>query len=138
MDIIITIPKSTKWEIYLEEIRKVEQEGEVMNFKVSSFPKKTKVGERCYIVHDGEVKGWMEIVGFEEKEFQCTITGRMLEGKFIVRGGEFYDFSKNPLSTTVKMKGFQGYRYYNSMEQQKIARLKTASERILANSKYGK
>jgi hypothetical protein len=107
MDIIITIPSTIKWEDYLNEINSVSDYKQVMNFKVSQFPQKTKIGNRCYLCHKGNVIGWMEIVGMEEKEFQCTTTGKKWKGKFIQRSGPFHYIEKQ-----IPMKGFQGFRYY--------------------------
>ena len=74
-----------------------------MNFKVNGFPK-TAVGNKCYVVHNGKLKGYMIISGFSEKNFQCTATGTLWKGKFIERTGKFYPVEE------VDMKGFQGFR----------------------------
>lgn len=103
-DIAITIPKSTRWEDYEEELA-AARAGEVLNFKVRQFPR-TEPGRRCYVVHDGAVRGWMHISGLSEKAFTCTTTGKRWEGKFIERTGEFH-----PLEEPVPMKGFMGFRY---------------------------
>lgn len=105
-DIIITIPKKIAWTDYEKEMLAVKDGSQVMNFKVSSFPK-IKPGNRCYVVHDGEIKGWMKIVGTSEEEFECTTTGKKWSGKFIQRSGPFHYI--NP----IEMKGFQGFRYAN-------------------------
>ena len=78
-----------------------------MNFKVSNFPKNTKIGNKCYLCYKGEIIGWMEITGMEEKEFVCSTTGRKYKGKFIKRSGPFHKI------TPIKTKGFQGFRYFN-------------------------
>lgn len=103
-DIIITIPKSINWKDYQQELNAAAN-GEVMNFKVNSFPN-TAIGKRCYVVHDGEIKGYMIISGMSEKSFTCTTTGKEWKGKFIERTGKFYKID------SIKMKGFQGYRYF--------------------------
>ena len=106
-DIIITIPSTTNWDEYQKEINAVEDYSQEMNFKVSNFPKNTKIGNKCYLCYKGEIIGWMEITGMEEKEFTCSTTGRKYKGKFIKRSGPFHKI--NP----IKMKGFQGFRYFN-------------------------
>jgi hypothetical protein len=104
-DIIITIPKTIKWEDYLKELKAAEQ-GEILNFKVRSFPN-TGPGKRCYVVHDGHIKGYMIITGMSEKSFNCTTTGKHWSGKFIERTGKFYALKP------IEMQGFRGFRYVN-------------------------
>lgn len=105
-DIIITIPKSIPWTEYEKELNAVKDGSKVLNFKTSNFPK-TQAGNRCYLVHDGEIKGWMKIVGLSEDEFTCEITGKVWKGKFVQRSGPFHYI------TPIDMKGFQGFRYAN-------------------------
>ncbi|MEK6829560.1 MAG: hypothetical protein AABY15_05570 [Nanoarchaeota archaeon] len=105
MDIIITIPKSISWEEYKKELNAVADGSQVMNFKVNHFPK-TKKGNKCYVLHNGTIQGWMEIVGLSEEDFVCTTTGKSWKGKFIQRSGPFHKIEPIP------MKGFQGFRYF--------------------------
>lgn len=107
-DIVITIPRTTNWETYLEEIALSASGGFDMNFKVSAFPKESGAGCKCYICYKGVVVGYMIIKEFVEKSFTCTTTGIEYNGNFIVRSGKFY-----PLEEVKEMKGFQGFRYYN-------------------------
>ncbi|UVX33258.1 MAG: protein of unknown function (DUF1489) [Bacteriophage sp.] len=109
--IVVTLPSSEQWEDYQKEMDAVKDYSQVMNFKVPFFPKGINKGDKCYIVHDGKVKGWMEVVGMEEKEFTCSTTGRKWMGKFIMRSGPFH-----PLEREIPMKGFQGFRYFNLEE----------------------
>lgn len=104
MDIIITIPKTINWEDYELELDKASN-GAVLNFKVSNFPK-SNIGDKCYLLHNGYIKGYMIISGLSEKEFTCSTTHKNWKGKFIERTGEFYKI------TPIPMKGFQGFRYY--------------------------
>lgn len=106
-DIIITIPASIDWNTYQKEIDLVKDYSNVMNFKVPSFPKRTAVGNKCYLCYKGSIIGWMEIVGMQEKEFTCSTTGKRFKGKFIMRSGPFNKI------IPIKMKGFQGYRYFS-------------------------
>lgn len=105
-DIVITLPSIIKWSEYEKELQSVEDYSQVMNFKVATFPKKTKKGDKCYLCYKGQVIGWMKIVGMEEKEFTCTTTGNRFKGKFILRSGQFHKIPP------IKMTGFQGYRYF--------------------------
>lgn len=108
--IVVTLPASEQWETYEKEIEKVKDYSQVMNFKVPFFPKGVGIGDRCYVVHDGLVKGWMEIVGMEEKEFTCSTTGVKWVGKFIMRSGPFHRLDRE-----IRMKGFQGFRYFSEL-----------------------
>lgn len=103
-DIIITLPRNIQWSDYEKELSAVEDYSNILNFKVSNFPK-TQVGAKCYLVHNGNILGWMKIVGLSEKEFTCGITGKKWSGKFIERSGPFNKIEPIP------MKGFQGFRY---------------------------
>ena len=105
--ICITIPKSIKWEDYEKEIKSVEDETQEMNYRLPTLPKDVKVGDRCYLCHDGYIKGWMKISNIGHRDgFTCTTTGQQWkEGNYISRTGKF-NYLKNP----VPMKGFMGYR----------------------------
>lgn len=105
-DIVITIPSSIKWEDYQMEIDDALKNNYVLNYKVSSFPKRTRKGNKCYLVYNNNIVGWLPIIGFEEKEFTCQTTGKKWMGKFIVRGPQFTRIEPIP------MKGFRGFRYF--------------------------
>lgn len=107
-DIIITLPAKISWYEYQKELVKAE-DGEIMNFKVNHLPKQTQKGCKCYLLHQGQIKGYMIICGLKSKEFTCSTTGKKWKGNFIQRTGEFY------LIKTIPMKGFQGYRYYENI-----------------------
>ena len=109
--IIITLPSSQKWDDYVKELNKVKDYSNSLNFKVHNFPKGVKKGDRCYLVHQGIIKGWMEITGFSEKEFICNTTNKSWKGKFIERSGPFHY-----LVDKIQYKGFQGYRYFDIEE----------------------
>jgi len=109
--IIITLPSQIRWRDYEEELKKVENYSQVLNFKVPHFPKGINKGDKCYIVHQGFVKGWMEIVGFSEKQFVCSTSNKKWDGKFIERSGPFHY-----LNEKIPYKGFQGYRYFDLQE----------------------
>lgn len=109
MDIIITIPKKIKWVEYQKELDIVHDGSNTMKFKVPFFPKSTNIGDRCYVVHNGCIRGWMEITNFMEDSFTCTTTGRKWHGKFIERSGQFHKIRP------IAYKGFQGWRYYENI-----------------------
>lgn len=111
MDWVVTVPKTTKWSDYEKELAAVADGSQVMNYRTRYIPKEMKVGHRCFIVHDGKVRGWMPIVGLVEREesWQCLTTGKWWEpGKYIQRSGKF-----TPVDGP-DMKGFRGIRKYSS------------------------
>lgn len=112
--IIVTLPSTVKWNDYEQELKKAENYKHVLNFKVVNFPRGITEGDKCYIVHQGFIKGWMKIVGFSEKEFTCSTTKRRWGGKFIERSGPFHY-----LKETIPYKGFQGFRYFD-LEEYKL------------------
>lgn len=112
--LIITLPSTTKWSDYENELRKAANYKHVLNFKVHNFPNGIHKGDKCYIVHNGYVMGWMEIVGFSEEPFVCTTTNKKWDGKFIQRSGPFHY-----LKEKIPYKGFQGFRYFD-LEEYKL------------------
>ena len=107
MNTIITLPSKIKWEDYEKELDKVKNFEENMFFKVPTKPKQLNIGDKCYLVHQGFVKGWMQVMGIWKIEFDCTTTGKKWPaGIYIARSGPFHE-----LKTPIPMKGFQGYRY---------------------------
>jgi len=109
-DIMITVLKTVNWLDYEKELATVANGSEVMRFKVSHLPKNACAGQKCYIVYNGKICSWMEIVGFHEGDFICSTIGNKWAGKFIERSGKF---NKNPIDRT----GFQGWRYYKEALQ---------------------
>ena len=115
MDWIITIPKVVPWEVYQEELEAVDDETHVMNYKVNYFPKEMEIGDRCYILWNGKVRGWMEIVGkvYKSESWICETTGaEWPAGKYIQRSGVFHAVD-GPY-----MKGFRGIRKYSRAEKE--------------------
>lgn len=109
--IIITLPSTINWNDYQEELKKVENYKHVLNFKVSHFPKGINKGDKCYIVYQGIIKGWMEIVGFTEKQFTCNTTKKKWDSKFIERSGPFHYIDEE-----IPYGNFQGFRYFDLNE----------------------
>ena len=109
MDWVITIPKATSWGDYSEELDAVADGNAVMNYRVRFFPKEMKPKDRCFIVWNGQVRGWMSITGLVEavSPWRCGTTGKMWPpGKYIQRSGRFHEVN-GP-----KMVGFRGVRKY--------------------------
>lgn len=108
MDIVITIPKTIDWEDYEKELQVVEDGKFAMYFKVPHLPKRTSVGDRCYICYKDRIVGYMLITDLlHSNGFQCTTTRRFWDpGNYICRSGKFYS-----TITTINYKSFQGFRY---------------------------
>lgn len=108
-DLVITWPKTRALDSYLKELEKANERGEVINFKIPTIPKDTTC-ERCYIVYDGRIRGYNEIISVEEQENYAVkdpLTGKYWSaGIYIVRNPLWH-----PLKAGPEMKGFQGYRY---------------------------
>ena len=110
----ITVPKNISWSDYEKELADVCDGNMEMNYKLSSYPKRIAVGDRCYVVHNGMIRGWMTITGIEQRDesFKCETTGRIWNsGVYVKRSGPFHD-----LSNPVPMKGFMGYRYIREID----------------------
>ena len=104
MDWLITLPKKVSWKIYKRELDAVEDRKGVLCFPVSHLPKEMEIGDRMFLLWNGKIKGWMEIVYFGwMRRFRCRTTEKHLpEGYYIQYSGEFHEI-KN-----IKMKGFRG------------------------------
>lgn len=110
MDWVVTVPKTISWSEYQNEIDSVSDGNLVMNYKTRYFPKEMQKGDRCFVVWNGKVRGWMEIVGLKElsQSWKCRTTGKIWPaGKYIQRSGPFVEVD-GP-----EMIGFRGIRQYN-------------------------
>ena len=106
-DWMITIPKKVNWDEYIQELEDAHANGDVANFRVANFPKKMRPGDKCYIVHDGKLRGWTEVKAMKHwpEGFECSSTGQEWPpGKYIQRSCEFHAID-GP-----EVKGFQGVR----------------------------
>lgn len=106
--LLITLPSSVTWKEYEKELRKAANWKYVLNFKVYNYPNGVHKGDKCYVIHNGLIKGWMEIVGFKEKEFTCSSTNKKWQGKFVEQSGPFHY-----LNEKIPYKDFQGFRYFD-------------------------
>jgi hypothetical protein len=108
-DWLVTVPKTTRWDTYQEELNAVVDGQSVINYRTRYFPKEMKTGDRCFILWNGRVRGWMKIVGLWEcnEVWTCQTTGAVWQpGKYIQRSGPFYAV-EGP-----EMQGFRGVRKY--------------------------
>lgn len=114
-DWIITIPKTTMWETYEKEIADVASGHTVMNYRVPRKPS-AQAGDRCFVVWNGRVRGWMTVVNIVHHAFgfQCSSTGQYWKpGWYIQRSGEFHRVDGEEL------KGFRGIRKYQLISEEK-------------------
>lgn len=118
MEWLITIPKTVSWSDYQKELATVADGSQVMNYKTRHIPKGMKAGDRCHIVWNGRIRGWMEITGLVDKDkpWTCTTTGnRWPAGKYIQRSGPFHEV-EGPEYT-----GFRGVREYTPPDPGRVA-----------------
>ena len=115
----ITIPKTIKWTDYEKELETVVDETQEMNYKIPTIPKDIHVGDRCYICHDGYIKGWMKISNIGKRSgFDCTTTGKeWADGCYVSRTGKFH-YLEHP----IPMKGFMGYRIVKISDIERISK----------------
>lgn len=116
-DWIITIPKTITWFDYMDEVEHARKNFLTLNYRMSYKPK-VNYGDRCFIVHDGFIRGWMLIKGaVEQEQFTCQTTGRVWKkGFYVQRFGKFNNVMKIP------MQGFRGMRKFDSSQLDKYVR----------------
>lgn len=105
-DLAVTWPKGSPLSVYLERLEYAVAYGLEINFRVPSKPRVTP--ERCYMVHDGKLRGYNLIRSIEyrgPREVEKAGGGFWPEGWYIVRAPEWHPILPVP------MRGFQGYRY---------------------------
>lgn len=106
MDIVITLPKNIKWSDYRKELEPVKNYDGALNYCIKELPK-VKKGDRAYLLWNGYIRGWQEIVGVKKDySFKCEVTGRQWRGNFVLRSGPFHYFYE-----PFPMKGFRGFIY---------------------------
>jgi len=124
MDIIITMPDIEKEGIdnlikhYSELIYYRVSEliyyrvSELIYYRVSRLPTDLKIGEKCYIVSNGNIIGFhlvKELRFVSQEEADNLSDGIWREGFYIIR--EAKTFQK--LIPYINATGFQGFRYFN-------------------------
>lgn len=66
-DIIISLPKDKKWSEYINYFIKLKANTQTLDVIVGSVPK-TNSGNKCYIIYDGLLRGYMVINKLNESE----------------------------------------------------------------------
>lgn len=124
-DIVVTWPKRTKsLAAYLDELARARHEGLVINFRVANPPRWPDLHEdheasgfdygiprpRCFMVYDGFVRGWLEVLWVCER--RAGEVAGWPAGWYIVRDPEWHLI--DPL---VPMSGFQGWRWMKRTDE---------------------
>jgi hypothetical protein len=132
IDLVITWPKTRPLYSYLRELSKAQDAGELINYRIARPPSDewrlqlAYRSARCFIVHDGFIQGYNRIRGIEEKgenEVTDPITGAFWpSGWYIVREPEWHPIEPIP------MKGFRGWRYFDTLEPEKPVERWTAED----------
>jgi hypothetical protein len=109
VDLVLTWPKSRSLDSYLTELEKAVKEDKAICYRVTRLPRKAESGARVYMVHDGFVRGFSELIAAERVNhtIRNPHNGMMLApGNYIVRRAEWHSMIR-----PVEMAGFQGFRY---------------------------
>lgn len=117
-DIILTWPKGRALASYLLELRKAEAEALNINYRIARPPRQPFVyygddrAARCYMVHDGMIRGYNEIIDVVERGGREVrgVAERADEwwppGWYVVRDPKWYSIAP------IEMAGFRGFRYW--------------------------
>lgn len=124
--IVVTWPKNRRFASYMVELERAKSRGLVVNFRVPRLPD-FGVGAfdygapeiRCYRVHDGAIRGWLQIVAVEQRRMGEVLRvasdplSRAPGGKFWPPGKYIVCDPEWHTQTVVSpMKGFRGWRWY--------------------------
>lgn len=118
-DIVVTWPKSKPLGSYLADLAIAKARDLFINYRVSRLPVWRQAMDdhgwlgwpygaehpRCYMVHDGAVRGWCEVVGARFRK-AGEVTG-WPAGFYVVRSPEWHD-----VALPLRMAGFRGWRYF--------------------------
>lgn len=98
-DIIISLPKDRRWSEYINYFIKLKTNTQTLDVVVGSVPK-TTTGNKCYIVYDGFLRGYMIINKLTESE----------EGEIIIE--LIPHIHSIPHKLPMSEIGGDGYKYY--------------------------
>lgn len=130
-DIIVTWPKGRQLQSYLDELAKAERNELVINFRLPNPPKEAIPSAntvscsfrgasklpKCYMVYDGYIRGYNEILEIAHKGGRQVTDpvsgGFMRSGWYVVRHPKWYALDK-----LIPMTGFQGFRYFDEYRMQ--------------------
>lgn len=123
IDIVVTWPKTRPLQSYLDELERAERDLLVINYRVARPPRWKDLNAlerepRCYMVHDGFIRGYNEIRYVTEwgegvvsrtsydEDGMGAWAGFWPAGWYVVRDPHWYPVEPVP------MRGFQGWRWY--------------------------
>jgi hypothetical protein len=106
MDIVVTIAKF-EYKNDDEETKAFNKdEGSLQFWVMKRLPKDLNIGDRVYFVKNGFVESSMKVVTIKkDTEQQCDVTNRVWNGNCIYMNDLKYE------DGSIKIKGFQGFRY---------------------------
>lgn len=108
-------PKTRSLQSYLDELEAAVEAEQVINYRVARPPSWDAIAQRprCYIVHDGAVRGynWILYVEYRGEGEVARVKNDAFAGfwpasTYIVRDPQWYPVEPVP------MRGFQGWRWY--------------------------
>ena len=106
MNIIVTIPKSERNNMVIEEEFATSNRGNITQFwNMKRPPKNINVGDRVYFVEGGYIAYYQEVIAFGN-DLYCEATKRSWPGFALI-----LKYPPVKLNNRIKMKGFQGFRY---------------------------
>lgn len=136
MNITITIPKNI-FDDWLEEHNQAIDDGMELWFKIPSFPRQCKAGDKCYFIYNGRVMGYHYIERFEEVDdegFDCQVTGKHWgKGIYIIRSPttvEFFGIDKQ-----INLDSHRGFRYVKSQTQALLKKAESLNKDLTENQK---
>lgn len=114
MDIIITMPDIEREGInnLIKHYYQSKEDEELIYYRVSKLPKDLGVGDKCYIISNGEIIGShivKELKFVSEDEANNLSDGKWREGFYIIRESKTFQ----ELKPRIKVTGFQGFRYFD-------------------------
>jgi hypothetical protein len=121
-DIIVTWPKSRAFASYMAELEIAKGNALAVSFRVPTLPSTRP--ERCYRVHDGEVRGWLKVLHVARRtanEVTRVGSDRKRHLGLGILADEYWpagiyvtcDPEWHPVTWRAPMRGFQGWRWFD-------------------------
>ena len=111
MNIIVTTPKKEIENAAKEAGFVIKNKGGFYFRRLATNPTKLEVGDKVFYVEDGYIRGFALVFNIEYKDCEiCDVTDRIYDAGWYVEMNAATWKWINP----IPMKGFQGWRYFNS------------------------